>query len=108
MLDEAPVQVEQEDGAEEREDEAAGGADEDPRDEPADQGAAQAEDDGGVPRPRIRAGKGEAREPADDEPPDEHDDDEGEESDADSLLPLVEERATLGLGTPVRQPTGVV
>ena len=108
MLDEAPVEVEQEHRAEEGEDEAAGGSDEDPRDDPAERRAADPEANGRVPRHRVRAGKGEAREPAHDEAPDEHDEDEGEESDRDSLLPLTEERGPLGPELLVRQQAGFV
>src|SRR3954452_11480043 len=69
-LDEAAIQVEQQDRAEDGEDEAASGADQEPRDHAADQGAAETEAERRVPGHRVGPREREPREAADDEAPD--------------------------------------
>src|SRR5438128_5708177 len=76
MLDEPAVEVEQQDGAKDGEDQAAGGAEEDPSEDPTDHRAAEAEADGRVPGHRIGPRQSEPRQPADDEAPHDQTDDE--------------------------------
>src|SRR5690348_11774200 len=77
-LDEAAIQVEQKDRAEDGEDETARGADQEPRDDAADQGAAEAEAECRVPGHRVGAREREPREAADDEAPDNQTEEEKE------------------------------
>jgi hypothetical protein len=85
VLNEAAVEDQKEHGAEEGEEEAAAGADQDPRDDPADNRPTDPERGRRPDRHRVRARHRKPREPADDEAPDEQDDDEEEESQALSL-----------------------
>src|SRR5215216_2006520 len=65
FLHESAVEVEQQDRAEQRKDQAAGGAEEEPRDDPANERAAEPEPDRRVPGHWVGAGEREPRQAAD-------------------------------------------
>src|SRR5436190_21682288 len=66
----AAIQIEQENRAEDGKDQSTRGADQEPRDDAADQGPAEAEAERRVPGHRVRSREREPGEPADDEAPD--------------------------------------